>query len=560
MGTDWIVTPIVMTGSLNSNKVVIFEKGVTVVAKKGEFHRAEPLFRLENVSNISLIGYGATFKMQKADYMDPALYGFSEARSCISIFAGATGIKIMGLILRDSGGDGVVIYFPPTPSNILIKDVICDNNYRQGISPCDFKNLTIENSVMINTSGALYGPWAGIDFEPDAATMFMQNAKINNCYFANNNGGGILFALWYTAAPVSIDIRHCFISSKNFNAVTLLRTAENGVQGTASFDDCIIENSGLGGLELEGKPANTYLGKFTNCLWQNCNPAINFELASDAKILGNLQFINSTINEPDYQLTIKRTGALGLANITGNLKINGPYGISSASLGTGTNVTLQITEGSKSKPPVVASVKPDKGIPDKVTHYNAGDAINMSAVAYDPDIGTTNGAGISKVDFALWRGDVAVASYSDVSAPYAWPVTISSKCPRGIYLIRITAYSQDGSYTVAVVPIYIYNTIDGTGSHVIGTGINLNHETYNIIPGNDFLVRNTSQGFMVYSPYATDGRITITDLSGRKVTLEQTVKSKSWNNISTSNKLSNNVYFIQTIDEKGSNSIVMIAK
>jgi hypothetical protein len=61
---------------------------------------------------------------------------------------------------------------------------------------------------------------------------------------------------------------------------------------------------------------------------------------------------------------------------------------------------------------------------------------------------------------------------------------------------------------------------------------------------------------MVYSPFATDSRIVISDLSGRQVTLAQIVKSNSWNNIVAQNKLSNNVYFVQATDEKGNNNLV----
>jgi hypothetical protein len=406
-----------------------------------------------------------------------------------------------------------------------------------------------------------------MDFEPDpgdGSGMYVENGKIRNCYFANNCPG-VLFALGninVAPAPASIEFKHCFIS----DGVAFNPVKDNGIKGTVSFDDCTISNRQYDGILVDGKSAtSTYLAKFSNCLLQECNPAIKFRWPY-APALGNLQFVNSTINEPDQQLTIMRDysrGAYTLANITGNLKINSPYGVSSASLGTGTNVTLQFTE-QKSKPPIVTAVKPDKGTkPEKVNNYNAGDAISISAVAWDPDNGTTSGAGISKVDFALWRGDSVRASFSDMSAPYAWPITTSTKCPRGIYLIRITAYSTDGSYTVACVPIYIYNTMDGTGPYINGPGIEINNETYNIIPEKDFLVRNTAQGFMVYFPFSTDSRIIISDLSGRQVTLAQTAKGRSWNNISTQNKLSNNVYFVQTINDKGNSNIVkkaMIAR
>jgi hypothetical protein len=422
---------------------------------------------------------------------------------------------------------------------------------------------------MINTGGT--APAAGVDFEPDGPGESQINGKMLNCYLANNAGGGILLFLRNlnnTSSPISLDIKHCFVSTKKWGAIELMDVPDNGVKGTASFDDCIAEcgtppGDAAGGLVVGGKSANTYLGKFTSCLWQNCNTAIKF--CRGGSILGNLQFVNSAINEPDQQITIQRdfsSGNFGVANITGNLKINSPYGLSSSSLGGGTNVTVQLTE-QKSKPPIVTSVKPDKGNPDKVTFFNAGNAITISAQAFDPDIGTTNGAGITKVDFALWRGDTAVVSYSDVAAPYAWPVTASAKCPRGIYMIRITAYSNDGSFTAAVVPIYIFNTVDGSGPYINGAGTEFNHKTNNFMPEKDFLVRNVSRGFMVYSPFATESKIVISDLLGRQVTSAQTVKGRSWNNFVAQNRLSNSVYFVQATDSKGNNSIVkkaMIAK
>jgi hypothetical protein len=279
------------------------------------------------------------------------------------------------------------------------------------------------------------------------------------------------------------------------------------------------------------------------------NPAIGFMNYGAAKALGGLQFVNCIINEPDYQPTVVRVASAAVTNINGNLTVYGPNGANSQ-LGSGSTVTLQIKEV-KTKPPVLASVIPDKGNPAKVIGYTAGDAVSISAVAYDPDNGITNGAGISKVDFALWRSNnavaIPVASFSDLSAPYAWPVTLSKSCPRGVYLLRITAYSSDGSYTVAVVPINIFNFIDGTGPYITGSGTEINSEAFNRAQEKDFLV----------------SKIVISDLSGRQVAFVHTVKGESWNNIAAKDKLSNSVYFIQTADSKDYRSIVkkvMIAK
>jgi hypothetical protein len=573
MGTDWIITGITLAGSSGSNKVIIFEKGVVVAAKK-----LVPMGQLFSIgtsgdqavgaSNISFIGYGATIKMQKADYMNPALYAVSQWRHCIGIKS-STGIRILGLTLKESGGDGVAIMYGS--KDILIKDVICDNNYRQGMSPIFYQNVTIENCVMINTKG--HAPQAGVDFEPNYPSDTQTNGKMINCYLGNNHGGEIkLFfrPLDNTTAPVSLEFKHCFTatsSSSNGGGINLAVHENSPVKGLVSFEDVISEcASANGALCVRGKSANSYLTKFTNCLSQNSNPAIGFTAyGMDGNLpLGGLQFVNCVINSPGNQLTIKRDfidGAFGVGNISGNITVNSPTGVQSQ-LGTGANVTLQLTEGSKTKPPVFTSVKPDKGNPVKVTDFTAGSPINISAMAYDPDNGTTNGAGIKKVDFAVWRGEAAVASYSDVSAPYEWPVT-ATKTYGGIYLIRITAYSGDGSYTVTCVPINIYNPAGPGVAGIPGTGIELNHEVWNGLSGKEFLVRNTSEGFLVYSPFSQDSRIVISDLSGRQVTLAQTAKGKSWNNIGAQNKLLSGVYFIQVTESKGNNSIVkkaMIAK
>jgi hypothetical protein len=101
--------------------------------------------------------------------------------------------------------------------------------------------------------------------------------------------------------------------------------------------------------------------------------------------------------------------------------------------------------------------------PAKLSVFGWGNTINVSAEAYDPDIGVINGAGITRVDFALWRGDAAVATISDASAPFEGKFDKTTGYEQGIYLARITAYSQDGSKTVDVAPISVLGTPNSSG-------------------------------------------------------------------------------------------------
>lgn len=75
----------------------------------------------------------------------------------------------------DVDSDGDVTDFEPTvPStNIIVDNVICDGNNRQGISVSSVIGLTVTNSQFINTQGAL--PESGVDFEPFRRYQPMQN-------------------------------------------------------------------------------------------------------------------------------------------------------------------------------------------------------------------------------------------------------------------------------------------------------------------------------------------------------------------------------------------------
>ncbi|MFW6155802.1 MAG: hypothetical protein ACOC7J_00670, partial [Armatimonadota bacterium] len=133
MGSPWIVTPI----ELVSNQEIVFEEGCEILAKRGEFKaRKDSLFTAREVENVTIRGYGATFRMWQEDYDNPDLYEKAEWRHCLSI-RGSKNIEVFGLTLRDSGGDGIYIGRggpDHTNFNVHIKDVVCDNNYRQGIS------------------------------------------------------------------------------------------------------------------------------------------------------------------------------------------------------------------------------------------------------------------------------------------------------------------------------------------------------------------------------------------------------------------------------------------
>ena len=239
-GKDWITRPLF----LRSNQEIIFEGGVTLRAKKGEFKGVnDSLINLNNISNVIIRGEGAvTLVMNKKDYDNPALYNFSEWRHAISI-RGATNIKISDLTLKSSGGDGIYVArgsHLPYSRNITVDNVISEDHYRQGISLISVEDMLIRNSKFIKTGGT--APQCGIDFEPNRPEERFVNVVIDNCEFSKNASAGIMFhisGLKENSTPVSITIRNSKINSNQCGVIVTTKE----VTGEIRFENCLIEDN-----------------------------------------------------------------------------------------------------------------------------------------------------------------------------------------------------------------------------------------------------------------------------------------------------------------------------
>ncbi|MBD3292639.1 MAG: hypothetical protein GF393_06915, partial [Armatimonadia bacterium] len=177
MGSPWIVRPLLLA----SDQEIVFEEGCEILAKRGEYEgRGDTLVTARDVENVTLRGYDATFRMWREDYDNPDLYEHGEWRHTLAV-RGCTNINVYGLTLTKSGGDGIYLGIGEdgaTNRDIHIKDVVCDRNYRQGISVITAQNLLIENTTLSNTAGT--PPQAGIDFEPNHPRQRLVNVVMRN--------------------------------------------------------------------------------------------------------------------------------------------------------------------------------------------------------------------------------------------------------------------------------------------------------------------------------------------------------------------------------------------
>lgn len=267
----WIVTPL----KVRSNQEIFFADGVEVLAKRGEFKgRSDALFSLSCVSNVTLRGYGATLRMWRDDYDSPP-YKKAEWRHVLSI-RGCSNIKVLGLTLTESGGDGIYlgsVKGNPNNLNVLIKDVVCDKNYRQGISVISAENLLIDNTVLSNTGGT--PPSAGIDFEPNNSNERLKNIVMRNCISSFNTGDGYEFYLpnlTKSSEPISITIENCkSIRDRTAVRFTTGNSDEEAVRGSMAFAGCEFRSALRSGIEICQKPEYGTKLSFKNCSVVACN-------------------------------------------------------------------------------------------------------------------------------------------------------------------------------------------------------------------------------------------------------------------------------------------------
>ena len=263
-GAPWIVRPV----KARSNTAIVFEDGVELLAKKGEFHgKRDYLLDFTGVTNSTLTGVGekgGTLRMRKSDYQKPP-YSRSEWRYALSLL-GAKQVKIENMSFVESGGDGMCL--GRDAQDIVIRKCRCIGNHRQGISVCSAKNLLIEDCVLVNTSGT--APAAGIDFEPDHPRHCISNCLMRNCRIEGNAGKGIDIFLpnqTKVSAVIGLRIENCHISGNGAGTEITVGPADfetNGPKGSIVFANCTFAKNRGGAIGVCRKPDDFTL-RFENC-------------------------------------------------------------------------------------------------------------------------------------------------------------------------------------------------------------------------------------------------------------------------------------------------------
>lgn len=278
MDLPWIVREPLF---LVSHQTILLEEGVEIRAKRHAFKDAEEcLFVGSFLDDFRMMGYGATLRMWRDDYQGPE-YIHDEMRH-IFYLAGVRNLELRGLVLSESGGDGVLLSDilhpkvkgkPVSTENVKFLDCRFERNHRQGLSIEDGTNFLAENCEFVWTAGT--APANGMDLEPMGITSRKAvHVVFRHCRFFHNAGGEITVnrgAVGPDTPPDSILFDHCRFGGSDLEGITITQfnDAHPKPEGYLEFRDCLVENTGYSGVRVSHKSALATPVRFVRCAFRN---------------------------------------------------------------------------------------------------------------------------------------------------------------------------------------------------------------------------------------------------------------------------------------------------
>lgn len=140
------------------------------------------ILNISDVENVEITGLNTSLSFNKPE---------TTQQACIRI-NNSKNIYVDGFTCSSAGGDGVFLNGKENKQteNVTVKNCIIDNSRRNGISVVGgVYKCIIDNCKITNTIGTL--PEYGIDLEPWQDGVINDTIIVRNCYFAQNNGGGL---------------------------------------------------------------------------------------------------------------------------------------------------------------------------------------------------------------------------------------------------------------------------------------------------------------------------------------------------------------------------------
>lgn len=332
-----------------SNVHLIIEPGVTLQAKAGGFQdERDRLLQIEDCTDVVVSGYGATIRMNKPEYTT------GEWRNAMRLYA-VENVTVEGLVLRDSGGDGIsVTGRKEQPSrNIVLRDIVSDNNRRNALSVATVVGMEITGCAFLNSVGT--PPQCGVDFEPEATTHELTDIRMQDCYISHNLVNSLTVvtnALDTSSAPIDITVERTTIGTQIGGSPQVQVWGDIG-PGQLELRDCLLNvnpnSCAVGNVGIPGGGMVTKLHRTS--IWNLGNPfnvyeTFMFEARGADTTTGNLTLVDAVLvtDQPPTFLR-NRTPTKALHHVTGDITVINPNGAVAEYGPDPVDVTLAITEG-----------------------------------------------------------------------------------------------------------------------------------------------------------------------------------------------------------------------
>ena len=204
------------------------------------------IFQLHAVSNVTFSGPGRII----GDRVTHTGVG-GESLMGITV-QGSSKVVIKDVHISNFWGDGILLSYDRLGnpcSNVVIDNVICDNNRRQGMSVTAGTDIDVTNSGFINTNGT--APQAGVDIEPDPGKN-VSHIRFANCYFNGNAGDGFQVAPQNGTFVRGVMVTNCTSLSNGRDGFFWGGDGSTPGEG-GQFTNCFARLNTEAGFRLSGK-------------------------------------------------------------------------------------------------------------------------------------------------------------------------------------------------------------------------------------------------------------------------------------------------------------------
>lgn len=271
------------------------------------------MFYLTSVTNVEIAG-GKLVGDRNAHLSTSGEHGMG-----ITIGKATDNIRVKNMTIRDCWGDGIYIGSDSSgiARNVLIENVVCDNNRRQGLTITQAENVTVRNSIFKNTNGI--SPQSGLDIEPNTG-CHVKNVTVKNCQFANNAGWGLIINGDNGLYVSAVNIDSCVFSgnatgigvsqSSNTSDISYVIPAGTTKINDKEFSQCY----GLNKITIPSSVTSIGSGAF-----RGCKALTSVTIPNSVTSIGLEAFKNCTgltsVNIPASVTTIDNWAFIGCSNL-----------------------------------------------------------------------------------------------------------------------------------------------------------------------------------------------------------------------------------------------------